>query len=50
MRQSYGLSICRLLSHLSNGASILRLEVLKDILDDDYVLDFIVAFQRSLIG
>ena len=39
MRQSYGLSIiCRQLSHHSNGASILKLEVLKDILDVDYVL------------
>ena len=39
MRQSYGLSIlCRLLFHHSNGASILRLEVLKDILDADFVL------------
>ena len=39
MRQSYGLSItCRCLSHDSNGASILGLEVLKEILDIDYVL------------
>ena len=39
MRQSYGLSIiCSLLSHYSNRASILRLEVLKDILDVDSVL------------
>ena len=29
---------CRLLSHHSNGANILRLEVLKDILDADPVL------------
>ena len=39
MRQSYGLSIiCRRLSHYSNGPSILRLEVLKDILDVDFIL------------
>ena len=29
---------CRQLSHHSNGASILRLEVIKDILDTDSVL------------
>ena len=29
---------CRLLSHHGNGASILRLEVLKDFLDVDSVL------------
>ena len=29
---------CRRLSHHSNGATILRLEVLKDILDADLVL------------
>ena len=39
MRQSYGLSIiCRRLSHYSKNASILRLEILKDILDVDSVL------------
>ena len=39
MRRSYGLSIiCRCLSHHRNSVSILRLEVLKDILDVDSVL------------
>ena len=32
------LFLCRLLSHHSNDACILRLEVLKDILDVDSVL------------
>ena len=39
MRQSYRLSIiCRLLIHHSNGASILRHEALKGILDADFSL------------
>ena len=43
---------CRRLSHLSNGASILRFEVLKDILDVDPVLSpqSMLPLKGSLIG